>query len=261
MKRVLTALLLIPIFLVVILWAPPDPPQKWLFPTVAAIVAVLCFREYANIVALHHIAKPGLFGYVAGLLLLLLPDKDPAFFVLIAILAMALALRSRDLTETLPYAAALLLGVAYVFGTLRCGIQLREISPYWLFFALSLNWVGDIAALYVGRLMGRHRLAPHISPAKSWEGSIGSLVASLVYGVLYLHLWLSSVPLAAGLGLTAIANVAGQFGDLCESALKRGADIKDSGGLLPGHGGWLDRLDSSLFAMPVVYFLVSNFRW
>jgi phosphatidate cytidylyltransferase len=78
---------------------------------------------------------------------------------------------------------------------------------------------------------------------------------------LYLHLWLSSVPLAAGLGLTAFANVAGQFGDLCESALKRGADIKDSGGLLPGHGGWLDRLDSSLFALPVAYFLVGNFRW
>jgi phosphatidate cytidylyltransferase len=109
--------------------------------------------------------------------------------------------------------------------------------------------------------MGRHKLAPHVSPAKSWEGAIGSLAASLVYGALYLPRWVPTVPLAAGLGLTAIANLAGQFGDLCESALKRGADIKDSGGLLPGHGGWLDRLDSSLFALPVVYFLVTNFRW
>ena len=91
---------------------------------------------------------------VAGLLLLFLPGKDFAFLVLIAILAMALALRSRELAEALPAAAALLLGVVYVFGSLRCGIDLRGISPYWLFFALSLNWVGDIAALYVGRLIG-----------------------------------------------------------------------------------------------------------
>src|SRR3984893_11384028 len=130
MKRVLTALLLIPIFLIVILWTPNDPPQKWLFPAVVAIVAVLCFREYANIVALHHIAKPGLFGYVSGLLLLLLPDKDPAFFVLIAILALTLALRSREWAEALPYSASLVFGVAYVFGSLRCGVELRAISPY-----------------------------------------------------------------------------------------------------------------------------------
>jgi len=256
MKRVLTALLLIPIFLIIILWAP-----QWVFLGVAAVVAVLCFREYADIVALHHIAKPGLFGYAAGLLLLLLPDTNAAFFVLIAILAMALALRCAELTEALPYAAALVLGVAYVFGALRSGVALRAISPYWLFFALSLNWVGDIAALYVGRMLGRHKLAAQVSPAKSWEGAIGSLVASLIYAALYLPRWVPTIPLMAGLGLTAIANVAGQLGDLCESALKRGAGVKDSGTLLPGHGGWLDRIDSSLFAMPVVYFLVSNFHW
>ena len=261
MKRILTALILIAIFLVVILWTPPNAPQKWLFPAVAAIVAVLCFREYADLVALHHIAKPGLFGYAAGLLLLFLPDRNVAFLVLVAIFAMALALRSRDLSDALPYAAALFLGVAYVFGSLRCGIELRAISKYWLFFALSLNWVGDMAALYVGRLIGRHRLAPHVSPAKSWEGTVASVIASMIYGALYLPRWLSSMPLAMGLGLTAIANIAGQFGDLCESAWKRGADLKDSGTLLPGHGGWLDRLDSSLFALPVVYFLVTNLHW
>jgi phosphatidate cytidylyltransferase len=256
MKRILTALVLIPVFLAVILWAPQP-----LFLAVAAIVAVLAFREYADIVALHHIVKPGLFGYAAGLLLLLLPARDFAFLVLVAILAMALAIRVSDLTEALPFAAALLLGVAYVFGTLRCGVDLRAINRYWLFFALSLNWVGDIAALYVGRLLGRHKLAPHVSPHKSWEGSVASTLASVIYGALYLPRWLPSVPLVEGLGLAALANIAGQFGDLCESAFKRGAGVKDSGTLLPGHGGWLDRLDSSLFAMPVVYFLVSNFHW
>lgn len=256
MKRVVTALLLIPFFLYIVLWGP-----QWAFLVTVAAVAVLCFREYSGLVALHGIAKPGVFGFVAGLLVLFLPGKDGAFYVLIAILSMALALRAREMAQALPDAAALLLGVAYVFGALRCGVELRSISRYWLFFALSLNWVGDIAALYVGRSFGRHKLAPNVSPAKSWEGSIGSTVASVIYGAFYFHWLLPKAPLLEALALTIIANIAGQLGDLCESAMKRGAGVKDSGTLLPGHGGWLDRLDSSLFALPVVYFVVSNLGW
>lgn len=256
MKRVVTALILIPFFIYIVLWAP-----IWAFLMTVSAVAVLCFREYADLAALHGIAKPGVFGYVAGLLLLLLPGKDGAFFVLIAILAMSLALRSREMARALPDAAVLLLGVAYVFGSLRCAVELRAINVDWLFFALSLNWVGDIAALYVGRSFGRHKLAPEVSPAKSWEGSIGSTVASVIYGAFYFRWLLPAAPLAAALGLTVIANIAGQLGDLSESAMKRGAGVKDSGTLLPGHGGWLDRVDSSLFALPVIYFVVSNLRW
>jgi phosphatidate cytidylyltransferase len=83
----------------------------------------------------------------------------------------------------------------------------------------------------------------------------------VIYGALYFPRLLPSVPLLEALALTALANIAGQLGDLCESALKRGAGVKDSGTLLPGHGGWLDRIDSSLFALPVIYFVVSNFHW
>ncbi len=256
MTRVLTALLLIPVFCYLIIWSP-----QWAFLVAVAAVSVLCFREYAELVSLHDIEKPGVFGYAAGLLILFLPGRDAAFFVLVAILAMALALRSRDLSEALPTAGALVLGVLYVFGTLRCAIELRAIHAYWLFFALSLNWVGDIAALYVGRLIGRHKLAPEISPGKTWEGAAASVVASVIYGAVYLPRLLPNVPLLEALMLTAVANIAGQFGDLCESAMKRGAGVKDSGMMLPGHGGWLDRIDSSLFALPVVYFVVSNFRW
>jgi|SRR5215472_8703191 len=256
MTRILTAIILIPTFCYVVLWAP-----ELAFLAAAAIVALLCFHEYANLVALHQIPKPGVFGYAAGLLILFLPEKDATFFVLIAILGLALSLRSHELSAVLGSAGALLLGVAYVFGSLRCAIELRAISPYWLFFGLSLNWAGDIAALYVGRLFGQHKLASQISPGKSWEGAAGSLVASVVYGALYFPRLMPSVPLAEGLGLAAVANIAGQFGDLCESAIKRGAGVKDSGKLLPGHGGWLDRVDSTLFALPVVYFVVSNFHW
>jgi len=256
MKRVLTALLLIPVFLYLILWAP-----YWAFLAAVGTVSLLCFREYANLVELHKLDKPGLFGYVAGLMILFLPWKDVALQVLIAILAMSLALRLPNLVEALPSASALILGVLYVFGSFRCAIDLRSIHPYWLFFALSLNWAGDIAAFYVGKMIGRHKLASEVSPAKTWEGAAGSVVASMVYGAIYFPRLLPSVPLAEALGLTAIANIAGQLGDLCESAMKRGAGVKDSGSLLPGHGGWLDRVDSSLFALPVVYFVVSNFHW
>jgi phosphatidate cytidylyltransferase len=83
----------------------------------------------------------------------------------------------------------------------------------------------------------------------------------VIYGALYFPRLLPSVPLSKALGLTVLANIAGQLGDLCESAIKRGAGVKDSGNLLPGHGGWLDRVDSTLFALPVVYFVVSNFGW
>jgi phosphatidate cytidylyltransferase len=255
MKRIVTALILIPFFVYVVLWAP-----AWAFLLVLAAVAVLCFREYSGLAALQGFAKPGVFGYAAGLALVVLPGRYGPFLVLIAIFAMALALRS-DVSKTLADGAVLLLGILYVFGSLRCGIELRAVSPYWLFFALSLNWAGDIAALYVGRLIGRHRLAPHVSPGKSWEGSVASVVASVVYGAFYFPYLMKATPLAGALGLTVLANVAGQLGDLCESAIKRGGGVKDSGNLLPGHGGWLDRVDSSLFALPVVYFVVSNLGW
>jgi phosphatidate cytidylyltransferase len=116
-----------------------------------------------------------------------------------------------------------------------------------------LNWVGDIGAYYIGRPFGKHKLAPRVSPKKSWEGSIASVVTSGLVGTFYLQRFLPGVPLGQAVALTVAANIAGQLGDLAESAIKRGANVKDSGGILPGHGGFLDRVDSTLFALPVVY--------
>ena len=252
MTRVATGLVLLGIFLYIVVWSPPP-----LFLVVVAIVGVLCFHEYAGLVANHNLRAPGLFGYAGGLLFLFLPRPDFVFIVLIALLALALALTSRELADALPFAAALVFGVVYVFGCLRAGIGLRSLSPFWLFFALSENWIGDAAAYYIGRWLGRHKLAPRISPAKSWEGAVASTAASLIYAYFYFPYLLKGVPLAWALGIAAAGNIAGQIGDLCESAMKRGAGVKDSGTMLPGHGGWLDRIDSSLFAMPVVYFLAN----
>jgi phosphatidate cytidylyltransferase len=107
----------------------------------------------------------------------------------------------------------------------------------------------------VGRAIGKHKLAPTISPGKSWEGAIASVAGSVIFGLLYVGHFVPQIALWQVAIIAAVANVAGQFGDLAESALKRGSGLKDSSNLLPGHGGFLDRLDSSLFALPVVYVL------
>ena len=254
MKRVLTAVLLTPLIVAAILAAP-----TWLFMSVVTIIALLCFYEYGGIVEHHGIRPPGVFGYVAGLLVLLAPRTDVAILIAVAVIALSLSLRWKDLSDCLPWTGALLLGVLYIFGCWRFALSLRGIGARWLLFAVSLNWAGDVAAYYVGRAIGRHRLAPAASPNKSWEGSIASVIASLGYGALY-FLWVypdCGIGWPELLGVTAAGNVAGQLGDLAESALKRGAGVKDSSNLLPGHGGWLDRVDSSLFAMPTVYLLVA----
>lgn len=247
MKRVVTALVLVPIVLVVIFLGP-----SWLLKGVVAAMAVLCWVEYGGIAKGHGVDGLLVPGLVAGVLFLLMPTA-PAWplFALGAAVALSLSLGQADLTKSLPYAGALLLGVLYIFGAWRSGIALWSLTPHLLFFALAINWIGDTAAYYVGRSLGRRKLAPRVSPGKSWEGAAASLLTAAVFGAAYLHYALGwSVPF--GLFLAALANFAGQVGDLSESALKRGAGIKDSGTLLPGHGGWLDRLDSSLFTMPVV---------
>jgi len=132
-------------------------------------------------------------------------------------------------------------------------------------FLMVCVWSGDIAALYIGRAFGRHKLAPRISPGKTWEGSIASILGSLLAaglviwagdiltarGNLILHI---TEPIWQTLTLAAVLNIAAQLGDLLESAVKRGAGVKDSGTMLPGHGGILDRIDALLVAAPVLWF-------
>ena len=248
MKRVLTALALIPIVAWVVLWA-----DSRIFLTVLCAVACLCYREYNEIAAGFGLGAPGVLGYGAGLLLLIWREAPWLAIVGIAIAALILVMREEDLRNSLPRAAMLITGVVYVFGCWKCARPLREANAHWLMYGLMLNWVGDIGAYYVGRPFGRHKLAPRVSPKKSWEGSVASVITSALVGTLYLYRFVPAVPLWHAAGLTVLANVAGQLGDLAESAMKRGAKVKDSGSMLPGHGGFLDRVDSTLFALPVIY--------
>jgi phosphatidate cytidylyltransferase len=252
MRRVLTALVLIPSVAYVIFLGP-----SLLFQLVVAAMALACFHEFAFIARAQGVPLPVWFGHAAGMVFLFAPGGDWRIVLLLALLMLTGAMRTPALKDALPLASAMLLGVVYVYGAWRCAPLLREQSPWWLFFAVSINWVGDSAAMYGGKLFGKHKLSPVISPGKTWEGAISSALFSTLYGAILLPRVIPAFGLAPAALLALAACVAGQVGDLAESALKRGAGVKDSGHMLPGHGGWLDRLDSTLFSMPVVAMYLS----
>jgi phosphatidate cytidylyltransferase len=258
MKRVLTALLLVPIGVYAALFAP-----WWILFAVVATFACLCFREYAQITGSF---AP--LGFAAGLLLLIAPPDQTMLVVFVTVLAcMCLPLAAADPAKAALRSATLLLGILYIFGAWKTAILLRDVNHpplrhltagrHWLMFALMVNWIGDTGAYYAGRKFGRHKLAPAISPGKTWEGAAASALTAIVFGLIYLPLAITGTSLPKAGALALAANVAGQAGDLAESAIKRSAGVKDSGTLLPGHGGVLDRVDSTLFALPVLYTLVT----
>jgi len=247
MRRILTAAALIPIAAYAVLWANP-----WVFLAILAAVACLCYREYDAISVGFGFGAPGPMGYLFGACLLLWPGDVMFPLIVLSLVSLAWGLRG-NLNELLPRAGLLAVGVIYVFGDWRCAIFLREHSRHWLMYGLILNWAGDIGAYYVGSRFGRLKLAPTVSPNKSWEGAAASVILSILVAGGYLLRALPAVPWWHVVLLTAAANAAGQVGDLAESAMKRGARVKDSGAILPGHGGFLDRVDSTLFALPVIF--------
>jgi phosphatidate cytidylyltransferase len=130
----------------------------------------------------------------------------------------------------------------------------------WLFFLLAVNYAGDTAAYYVGRTWGRHKLAPLISPRKTIEGSLGGLAANLLVAWIFQETLFSQYPRVYMIGLGLLIGVVSQLGDLLESMFKRTVRVKDSGSLFPGHGGFLDRVDSLLLPAPLVYFFIVFFQ-
>ncbi len=219
----------------------------------------------------------------------------PVVAMLVPLVMLAVSLRRDPLSGALAEAAISYMLLPYVGFTLALFPVLRawRNGPLLLLYLMLLVWCGDIAAFYVGRAFGRHKLAPRISPGKTWEGTVASVLAAIAVGVVLFHymnpiagalrvahllrptgyafprsianihptvrvapLWLVAL-------FAAVVNIAAQFGDLVESALKRGAGVKDSGGLLPGHGGVLDRIDALLFALPVgfIFYVVGLSRY
>lgn len=255
--RVLTGAVGIPLLVFVVLWGGP------LFPAVLAVVAAGMLWEYHRLLRRGG-AVPSLAILVTsglGVVALVAWERREAVlaWILGAVLVeLACGLASAPDVSLLRRAGALALGLVYVGLPLGLLGRLWNQSPTWVMAGFVLVWADDILAYAVGVNLGRRRLAPRISPKKSVEGAIGGLLASATAA------WLLGTRLGLGAGQAWILGlsvaVAAQVGDLVESALKREAGVKDSGGLLPGHGGLLDRFDSSLFAFPVLYYLLQVLR-
>jgi phosphatidate cytidylyltransferase len=184
-----------------------------------------------------------------------IPSIEPVFLLFVLGIAALTLWTKRPIVEALPAAGMSASGLILVAYPLSFAILMHGAGsqgPALLLFAMVIIWVGDTAGYFVGRSIGKHALAPHLSPKKTWEGTVASFLGSLIVAVVFARFM--SVPLAHLLGMAALGNVAGQVGDLLESAYKRSAGIKDSGSILPGHGGVLDRIDALILAIPVVWY-------
>jgi phosphatidate cytidylyltransferase len=274
MKRILTATVLILAVFALIFFG-----QLWMITLFSAIVAELAAYEYLKLAAVgaesHGLKLCIPVWWMAlgtALAFVVTLPNFPVEAQLPVLSALTLALFAWNgfrspLIQVLPDTAQGLFGLIYIAYplTLIPLLWKQEDGPALLLFLMVCVWAGDIAALYIGRAFGKRKLAPRLSPGKTWLGSIASiagsmLAASLVIfiadtltarGNTLLHI---SEPLWQSLLLAAILNIAAQLGDLLESAIKRGAGVKDSGTILPGHGGILDRIDALLLAAPVLWF-------
>ena len=230
-------------------------PTAALVATVV-LLAALALHELFGIAAKCGLKSFQVAGQTAAALWLLTPNLDRGYLAtltLIALLGAAVFDRVAQ-RELLPTAAVTLAGVVYVAGPMLCGLLLHDISPHWLVFVFVVVAVGDSFALATGKSMGRHPLAPQASPNKTWEGTVASAVLGPLAGAWYVATFLSQESsLLEGALLALLVNVVSQIGDIAESLLKRSAGLKDSGNILPGHGGMLDRIDGLLFAMPIAY--------
>lgn len=156
----------------------------------------------------------------------------------------------------IPFLLSHLILLRAIDTPLTDGLLTAWVSPgfAWIVFALATTWLGDTFAYFVGRSWGRTPLAPHISPKKTWEGSIGGLIGAALTGLGCVYLFGLPISPLIGAMLGGIAGIIGPLGDLAESQIKRQIGVKDVGSLLPGHGGILDRIDSILFMVPIVYY-------
>ncbi len=255
MTRVLSGVLAIPIVLGIVLYG-----SEWLFfALIAAAVLVGIFEYFAMT------DRVGVEGYpvVAALLSLLLlfcfklEGRYLQEWGVVTFLALFIAwgIKDKNIKVAVDQISYTLLGIFYVAGLSGYFISIHglENGKLWIVFLFLITWLGDSAAYYGGRKFGKRPLAPTISPGKTIEGSLFGLLGSLVGGVIATLTFLQEVSALHCLLAAIICGIIGQLGDLAESTLKRYTGVKDSGKLMPGHGGVLDRIDSLLFAGPVFY--------
>jgi phosphatidate cytidylyltransferase len=257
-KRIATAAILIPLLAASIL-VSVGRPGGWPFLLYCAVAAALCADEGFRMF-LH--GKRDRAGGVALAVLVffsaaLLPGSFgvPALLVFVLLSVIHALPGAGDPAEKARRAATLSLGAIYVGGLLAMYPRtlLLPRGEHWVLLGVLAVAVGDTMAYFTGRAIGRRKLAPAISPNKTVEGAVGGLLGSVGCAVLYAHGFLPGIPAGYAAAAGAAVGVFGQAGDLFESLIKRAAGVKDSGTILPGHGGILDRADGILAAGPVLY--------
>jgi phosphatidate cytidylyltransferase len=259
LKRLASALVLLPVFLLIVVKAP-----SWLFN---ALVVIACAAALWELVRLFEQAGQPIdrgLTIVAGVAVtasfaasrLFDPLALPVFTLLVAVVAVLAAPVWRG-TPDAARSANTLLAITYVGWLLGFGILLHHTSPLGdelVLYVVGVTWIGETAAYIAGSSAGRHKLAPVVSPKKTVEGALAQLAASIATGAAIGAWLLPTCGWGLWLGAGALLGVTGQFGDLAESAIKRSAGTKDTGALIPGHGGVLDRIDSLLFNLPAFYY-------
>jgi phosphatidate cytidylyltransferase len=271
--RVASGLVLIPIIVAAAWW-----------PISTAILVGLCaalgIRELAGILRAGGYAPRTTLGISIGIALCAAAALQPytvfdltgAALAVVVIASLIAEIARHDRSTSLQSWALTLAGALYIGWLLSHFILISQIDAplrdgwlaavnmppgtAWICFTLAITWLQDTAAYFVGRRFGKHRFAPVLSPKKTWEGAIGGFVASILTAMIAVPILGLPVSLPAAALIGAVAGVAGPLGDLAESLIKRQIGIKDSGHLIPGHGGILDRIDSLLFTGPLIYYMV-----
>jgi phosphatidate cytidylyltransferase len=274
MTRIITAVVLIVAVVALIFYGP-----LWSVVLMAALVAALAALEYRGLAKEFdvEVPLPWLLASIAVIfyVTMYLTDAELPALSLLAFVLFAWSGFSAPIRRVLPDTAFGLFALLYIAYplTLIPLIKAHEDGTGLLVLLFVCVWSGDIAALYIGRRFGRRKLAPRLSPGKTWEGTGASIVASIAcgLGVFFLGQYLMEARGFTGLLLgmpvwqvallAAFLNVVAQLGDLLESAIKRGAGVKDSGTLLPGHGGILDRIDALLLAAPAMWYVLLLRDW
>ncbi len=255
--RVLSALVGIPFFL----WAVYQGGPVYIF--LVGTLILLIELEFYSMMRIRGIIVDRVVAIGGGLLFLVAAVFVPRFFFGVAAFGVLILALGRQITRASTYdvihTVMSFFAAVYGGGLISHLVVLRQLpdGQWYTFLLLASIWVSDSAAYFVGVKLGRHPLSPEVSPNKTLEGAAAGLAAGLV-AVGVLASWMR-LPLKLWFPLGLLIPTVGQFGDLVESLLKRYAGVKDSGSLIPGHGGVLDRFDALLFAAPLVYYYVAVF--
>lgn len=281
-SRLLTALVALPVLILSIILPylmPQYPQTSWLFVLIAALALGAGLFEFFSLTKKLELKADASIAYIGAAFFFVAfifdaPRNAPDLLILSLILFLLLVLISQtfrfqiDFSKMLTGVGVTILGVLYVaflggfIVSMRVGFNetlVPFLSTKLLAFFFLIVMGADTGAYYVGKNFGKHKLVPKISPGKTWEGVIGGIVLSSVFAAISTATFFPELPYKFSIPLAIVMTIIGLFGDLAESAMKRGSNTKDAASILPGHGGLLDRLDSLLFNAPILYYFARFF--